>query len=309
MSRYLRLGGNNDDQFIYGKNYIISGVDMPDAAESYLVAREEYLREAAKKKTWDLILNIDIGSTFNKTDVNKDKELYDKSVPKGMQKLMDQMTGYFNFSSWDNNLIIKKNRHELLHRLNLKYRRSAYMPESGKTTYQETDDYAELYNKYTYDIPSFILKPYVDMTIASELHPGPGKHPFVGSISAGFTRNIPFLWMDFNIGLDGSRNYAINENAFGIKSKITIKKSFSENSFFTQKASLFSDTNIIYKPTAKYHMAFALENTNIFEVQIWRKFNLKFDIKSFLYQDNRYKKLAVGLTYDITLVYSMKIEL
>ena len=55
-------------------------------------------------------------------------------------------------------------------------------------------------------------------------------------------------------------------------------------------------------------MAFALENINVFEVQIWSKFNLKLDIKSFLYQDSRYEKLAVGLTYDITIVYSTKFE-
>jgi len=303
---YLHNGGNGYKQFKSGKNEKRVNIDILKTVESYLVAKEERIRIAQKKKNWDLILNLDIGSNLNRTDVDKDKGLYGKSVPKGMQKLVDQMTGYFRISSWNNNLTITKNRHIFFHRLNLKYRRSAFKEEgSDKVAYRETDDHAELYNKYTYDLPTYTLNPYIDLTIASELYSGAGKHPVVGSVSAGFTRYIPFLWMNFNIGLNGSRDYFTNENSFGTKAKLTVTKTFSKNSFFTQEISLFSDTNVTYKPMAKYYMALALENTNRIKVQIWNNFNMIFDIKSYSYQDSRHRKLAVGFIYDISLNYVM----
>lgn len=303
---YLRNGGNGYEQFASGTNEKRIDGDILKIVESYLVAKEKRLRIATKKKIWDLVLNLDIGSNFNRSDIDKEKQLYGNSIPKEMRKLMDQMTGYFSISSWNNNLTIKKNRHLIFHRLNLKYRRSGFKSEeSGKIIYQETDDYAELYNKYTYDLPTFTLKPYLDVTITSELHSSAGKHPIAGSASAGFTHYIPFLWMNFNVGLDGSRNYFTNENSFGTKVKLTVTKSFSENKFFTQKTSLFSDTNITYKPMAKYQMAFALENTNIIKMQIWNKFNMIFDIKSYLYQDSRHRKLVTGFIYEISINYGM----
>ena len=309
-TEFLRNGGNGYEQFKSGKNETITGVDMLKTVESYLVAREEYLREIAKVKIWDLTLHLDIGSNFNKTDIDKNRQLYGESVPEEMQKLTDQMTGYFDITSWNNILNIKKNRHMFFHRLNFKYRRSGFMTEIDRITYKETDDKAELYNKYTYDLPHFTLKPYVDITITSEMYSGVGKHPIAGSMSAGFTRKILFLWdMDLNIGLDGSRNYFSNENSLGTKAKMTVNKSFSENSFFTEKTSFYSDTNITYKPVSKYHMAFALENTNRLKVQIWNKFNLTFDVKSYSYQDTTHRKLAIGFTYDITLNYGMNWKL
>ncbi len=309
-TEFLRRGGDGYEQFKGGENVILTGIFMLETAESYLVAKEERLRKLAKIKIWDLSLSLDIGSNFNKTDVDKNTILYGNSVPEAMQKLTDQMTGYFDITSWNNILNIKKKRNILFHRLNLKYRRSDFMPESNNITYKETDDKAELYNKYTYDLATFTLKPYIDITATSELYSGTGKHPVVGSASAGFTRKIPFLWdMDFNIGLDGSRNYFTSENSFGAKAKMTVNKSFSENSFFSDKTTLYSDTNITYKPISKYHKAFALESNNRLKIQIWKKINLVFDIKSYSYQDTRYRKLVFGFTYDITLNYGMNWKL
>jgi len=305
-TRFLQQGGNGYEQFAQGSCKPVTGVDMLDIMESYLVTKEERLCELAKIKIWDLTLNLDIGSNFNKTDVNRDISLYGDAVLKPMKSMTDQMAAYFDITSWNNVLNIRKKRNILFHRLNLKYRRSGFLPERGDIIYKETDDKAELYNKYTYDLPTFILKPYVDLTAGSEVYSGRGKHPIIASMSAGFTRKIHQLWdMDLNIGLDSNRNYFNNENSFGAKAKMTVNKSFSPNSFFTEHTTLYSDTNITYTPIAKYHMAFTFENINRLQVHIWRNFNFTFDIKSYLYQDNRYRKLAVGLTYDFTLNYGM----
>ncbi len=303
---FLRSGGNGYSQFARGVVERVSDVTMLEIVEDYLVAKDERLREAAKKKLWTLNLHLKIGSNLNKLDIDNDKELYGDRVPKPFRDYKDQFTGLFSISSWNNTFLYTKGRRRFFTRLNMKYIRSGYRPEKGHIIYKETGDDLDLYNKFTYDHPGFILKPYIDTTVSSEFYYVSGKHPITASVSMGVTREFPVLLnLVLNVGIAGDRNYFTNVNGMGLKAKMTFDRSYTANKILTKDTTFHSETVIDYKPTARYDMEFSLQNRNDFSIQIWRKFDMTFHFNAYSYRNTKFRKVAVGLYYDFTLNYAM----
>jgi len=302
----LRAGAFGYTQFLRGTTEREFDVDMLTVVSDYLVAKDERLREAAKKKIWSLELNLAFGSNFTKTDVDRDQSLYGKVPPKEFRKLEDLFTGFFEVSSWDDKFVVKHRKHIYESRLRARYLRSGIRTEEGEITYRESRDELQLLNKYTYDLPGFKLKPFMAVDIYSEFYSPGGKHPVVVSTRAGLSREIKTLWnMVVEIGLDGTRNYVNNENTFGTTNKFTLTKSFPAKGLFTTPVKISIDAQATWNPMAKYHMAFFMRNNNRINFQIWKRFNATFHIKSYAYRDTRHRRVAIGFIYDFTLNYKM----
>lgn len=303
---FLRSGGNGYSQFIQGTNDRLIDEGMRQIVESYLVAKDERLRKAAKKKIWELSLNMAMGSNFNRSDIDRDQALYGSTPPKEFKDLKELFTGHFEVSSWDDKLLITQKRHIFEARLRARYLRSGYRTETGDIAYKEGRDELQLYNKYTYDLSGFKIKPFVGIDVFSEFYSPAGKHPIVASTRAGLSREVKHLWnIVVEVGLDGTRNYVKNENSFGTTNTIALSRSLPAKGLFTAPTKVTFDARMTWNPMARYHMAFYLQNNNRIEIQIWKKFNATFHVKSYSYRDTRYRRVAVGLIYDFTLNYKM----
>lgn len=280
--------------------------DMLKAVEDTLVAKDAAIRKAAKKKIWSLALNLALGSNVSKTDVDRDKISYGTAPPKEYRDLNDLFTGFFEVSSWDDKFNINYKRNQFESRLRARYIRSGLKTDEGKISYREARDELQLYNKYIYDLSSFKSKPFAAIDVYSELYYPVGKHPISASARTGLSREISSLWNTVvEVGLDGTRNYLTNDNTFGTTSKAILNKSFPAKGLFTTPTKLSVDAQVTWNPMAKYHMAFFMRNNNRIDFQLFKKFNLTFNVKSYSYRDTRVRKTAIGFIYDLTLNYRM----
>jgi len=308
---HLRAGGNGYTQFLSGTGEIISDVNMLTVIESYLIDREERIREAARKKIWELNLNLTIASNYTRKDVDVDKAKYGEDIPKTWREFTDFYQGNFIISTMNDKLTMNKTvgKHIL----------GSYLVTSWSRTGSETDkqkgivygqrrniDPVELYGKYTYDLPAFPLKPYVDVKINSFLYSGAGKHPIAGATSSGMTRSFPrFLNMNLSLGLNGTRDFVQNKNSFGIDSKLFINKEFPANKVFKTPVKLESRTFVNWNPLPDYYMAFQHENYTTFRIKIYDKISFDVDFKSFSYRSTKQKRTALGFYYLLALTYGM----
>ncbi|HUT63202.1 MAG TPA: 5'-nucleotidase C-terminal domain-containing protein, partial [Anaerolineae bacterium] len=300
---FLRSGGNGYNQFILGTDDIAASVDILSAVESFLIAKEERLRKAAKKKIWSLTLGLDTGSSLNRIDVDRDKSLYEKDIPEPFYKQKEQFAGYLTLSSINNIFKVVKDRHDVFIKLNMQYIRSGYRAEKGNITYKEAGDKIELYNKYTYHL-NYKIDPYMDVNFESEFYPDkPMKQPLIAKVSSGLTRTFKKLWdLDVNIGIHGTRNYITLENTFGANGKFFLNKTFSEKSPIKK---LSSDTNITWSPMSQFGMAFFISNQNNLKIQAWKNFNIDLRVDSYAYRNTKYRKVATGFIYFLLLNYGM----
>jgi len=303
---FLLQGGLGYDGFLMADVERFPEETILETVEDYLVAKEERIREAEKKKIWALSLNLSIGSNFNKTEVDSDQLLYGKVPPKEFRKLEDLFTGLFEIQSWDDKLTVNIRRHRFESRLRARYMRSGFKTEEGEISYKEGGDDLQLFNKYTYDLPGFKLKPFGAVDVYSELYSPGGKHPIRVSTRAGLSREIKSLWgVVVEVGLDGTRNYVNNENSFGTTNRISLIKAFPAKGFFSTPTKLSIDAQMTWNPMAKYHMAFYMRNSNRIDFQIWKRFNATFHVRSYSYRDTRHRKVAVGFIYNFMVSYLM----
>ncbi len=303
---FLRKGGNDYVEFRDGISELDVTRDLLDVVEDVLVEKDIMIRLAEKKKIWALALNLSLGSNFNKIDVDRDKSLYGSAPPKEYRDMKDQFTGFFEVSSWDDRLNINIKRHLIESRLRARYMRSGFRTDEGHISYKEGRDDLQLFNKYTYDLHGFKLKPFAAIDVYSEFYSAVGKHPISASARTGLSREYPRLMgMVVEVGLDGTRNYVNNENSFGTTNKVMLSKSFPAKGIFTTPMNVSIDAQMTWNPMARYHMAFFMRNNNRVEFQLWRKFNLTFHVKSYTYRDSRHRKTSMGFIYDFTLNYKM----
>ena len=302
----LLQGGLGYDGFLMADVERFPEETIRYTVEHYLVVKEERIREAEKKKIWALSLNLSLGSNFNKTEVDNDQPLYGKAPPKEFRKLEDLFTGLLEIQSWDDKLTVDVGRHLFESRLRSRYMRSGFRTEEGAISYKEGGDDLQLFNKYTYDLPGFKIKPFGAVDVYSELYSPGGKHPIRVSTRAGLSREIKSLWgVVLEVGLDGTRNYVNNENSFGTTNKIALSKAFPAKGFFSTPTKLSIDAQMTWNPMAKYHMAFYMRNSNRIDFQIWKRFNATFHVRSYSYRDTRQKKVAVGFIYNFMVSYMM----
>lgn len=303
---FLRKGGYDYVEFKAGTSELVVTQDLLGIVEDILVVKDAMIRLAEKKKIWALALNLSLGSNVNKIDVDRAQNLYGTAPPKEYRDMKDQFTGFFEVSSWDDRLNINLKRHLFESRLRARYMRSGFRTDEGDISYKEGRDDLQLFNKYTYDLPGFKLKPFAAIDAYSEFYSPAGKHPISASARAGLSREYPRIWgMVVEVGLDGTRNYVNNENSFGTTNKVMLSKSFPEKGIFTTPMKVSIDAQMTWNPMARYQMAFFMRNNNRVEFQLWRKFNLTFHVKSYTYRDTRYRKTSVGFVYDFTLNYKM----
>ncbi len=302
----LAGGGLGYNQFYLAETRTILSETMLEVVEGYLVEKDRRIREAEEVKNWSLSLNLSIGSNFNKTEVDKDQELYGDVPPKEFRSLKDLFTGLFEIQSWDDKFTLTLKRHLIESRLRARYMRSGYRTEEGDLTYKEGGDDLQLFNKYTYDLPGFKLKPFGAIDVYSEFYSPGGRHPIRASARAGLSREIKSLWgMVLEVGLDGTRNYVNNENTFGTTNKFTLSKSFPAKGLFSTPTKLSIDAQMTWNPMAKYHMAFFMRNSNKIDFQIWKRLNATFHVRSYAYRDTRHRKVAIGFIYNFMISYLM----
>lgn len=302
---HLRSGGNGYVQFRSGTNGTLTDINMLAAVENYLVEKDDRLRKLARKKPWTLVLNMKIGANLNKVDVDRDKILY-KNIPDPFKSMTDQFMGFFSFASNGNTFAYQRKRHLFTSMLDMSYIRTGSRISSSKVIYGKLNDLLRLTSKYVYNVPTFSSVPYVDLTITSALHPGPGKHPIRADMSTGLTRKLPKYWVEVSLGMNGSRDYITNRNNLGSKTEVTINKVFPAHSFLTSQTQLSSVTRVFWWPSAQFHSMFRHENENSLSMVLWKKFELNFQVKSYTYRDNTIDKVASGFQYFIILNYSMQ---
>jgi hypothetical protein len=147
------------------------------------------------------------------------------------------------------------------------------------------------------------------MIFTSYLHPGPGKHPIRAEMSSGLTRKIPKYWLEASFGMSGARDYFTNKNNFSSVTALKVNKNFPAKSVLTSQSQLYSETRIYWFPSALYHSLFRHENENRLSLQIWRKFDITFQVKTYSYRDSTTKRLATGFYYWVMLNYGMQWKL
>ncbi len=305
-SAFLAKGGNGYHSLEERLSSRPLTTTLYESVEHYLLEKDERIREAMKKKIWALSMNLEIGSNFNRTNVDHDKPLYGTSPPKALHTLEDLFTGYFQISSWDDRFTVTKKKHYYEARLRARYLRSGYRKSDGDISYGEGQDLLQLYHKYTYDISSFKTKPFVGIDMFSELYYPFGRHPFIASARTGLSREIKSLMnMVIELSLDGTRDYTKNETTFGTTNTMRMNKSFPAKGLLTAPTKLSIDARMTWNPMARYHMAFYLINNNKIDVQVWKKFNLTFHVTSYFYRDTQYRKIASAFTYNVLLNYKM----
>ena len=311
VSKFLRLGGNGYDQFKFGRNYTLTGVDMQHVAESYLAEKEERIRKAHREKIWDLSLNISLNSNFDRTDVNDDKSLYGDRIPKPFRNMDDKYSGNFIFNSQNNLLTMNKTvkKHLFENFLRFSYKRmGSKTDESEGISYntQRNQDEVELSNKYTYNLALFPAKPYVKIRTKTFMYSGAGKHPITGILSAGGTRTFKRIkGLNLAVGLSGTRDYYTLENTFGTSGAITFNRKIPAWLLFSQETQITSETNVYWNPMAKYDMEFKLDSYSNFKIQLWKQIHADLTVKAYSYRNSVHRKIAVGFIYLFTLNYNM----
>jgi hypothetical protein len=274
--------------------------------DRYLVDKDERIREAMREKLWTLKLFFKVGGNLTRTDVDSDKDPYGSRVPKPFRGFSDQFTGVLKLSSWNNAFTYEKGKQSYSSRLDMRYDRSGYRPEGSSVEYQESGDEIRLYNKYTYNDPSFVLKPYIDNEIKTEFYAPVGKHPIIGQVSAGVTRKLErLLGIVVNVGFSANRDYFSNKNSIGGQLRLNLDKSYPANTILTRNTDFHSEVRVNYKPMARYDNEFILQNLNNFTIQLWRRFDLTLHVNSYAYRNSTRRKVAIGFYYDLTLNYGM----
>ncbi len=306
---HLRAGGNGYPQFREGMNEQRTDINALMAVERFLVEKDERIQRAIRPKKWNMVLNLAIGSNFNKQDVNDEKGLYGNALPTQFKNLSDQFFGHIRLGSEGNNFTYKKNKHTITTKFNMVYQRTGTKPIKGPIVYRKATDFVRLDGRYEYDILTLGSRPYMDMTINSIFYSGKGKHPISANISTGFTRKIPKLWLETSIGVNGARNYFSNQNTLGTKTTFSFKKSFPPMSIFTGQTDLSSDTEIFWSPSALAKSEFRHENHNRMNTQLMKKLGLAVGIHTYSYRTTKFRKSAVGIHYDLNLTYGMQWKL
>lgn len=307
---HLRAGGNGFSQFRAGTGERLNDINMLSAVESFLVEKDERIQRMTRPKLWELVLNLSIGSNFNRTDVDADKETYDASISNSQFRgLEDQFFGFLRFGSEGNRFTYKKRRHKIISSLNMVYQRNGTKSEDGVILYQKTNDYIQYRNHYEYDRVTFGSRPYMDITVNSTLYSAGEKHPLNAMVSTGLSKNFPKLWLSAQIGVNGIRDYSSNVNRLGTNGVIDIKKTIPAKSFLTAPAEFTSRTEFIWNPTAQAHSEFSHENSNRLSFQLMKKLNLELNVRTYSYTNNTTRRTAFGVVYDLNLNYSMQWKL
>ncbi|MBN1294664.1 MAG: hypothetical protein JXB48_22705 [Candidatus Latescibacteria bacterium] len=308
---HLREGGNGYNQFVLGVNEIISDENMLQAVESYLVAKEERLKEMAKKKIWDLNLYMSMHSDFDKKDIDSDKALYGDDIPKGWRQYTDYYQGNFLISSQNNKLTMNKimGKHSFNSYLEFTYSRKA-SKTSTKSGFvydnPKNSSPVDFNNIYSYDLPKFPIKPYFGVRLQTFLYSGVGKHPITASIKSGAKRQFPSLFnLELLFGIHGTRDYSTLNNTFGLENDIFFNKEFPAGKLLKTPLKIDSKTFITWNPLAAYYMAFNLENDNTVRLGIAKKITIAMHFKANSYRNNKVKKVATGYYYFLTLDYGM----
>ena len=309
---YLRAGGDGYEQFWAGFDEKPIENDMLTVIEDYLVEKEELLRKLAKQKIWELSLSLNLNTNYNRKDVDVDKAKYGNDIPKSWRGYEDFYKGDFIINSNKNKLAVDQTfgKHIYHTELEVSWGRTGSKTQTKKgIIYDEprNSDPVRLYNKYTYDLPNFPIKPYVDTTVASFLYSGAGKHPLTGITSAGATRTFNSLWgLNVNIGVSGTRDYTTLKNTVGLSSKIEIgKKEFPAGKIFKTPITIETRTVINWNPLHDYLMAFQHENINKITISIVKKIALEINVSTFSYRSTKQRKVALGFYYQLLLSYNM----
>ena len=295
--------GNNYTQFADATEARQLEGTMRSVVENNLVLKDTRIREAEKPKYWTLTLALNIGANINRVNVDSDKNLYGKDIPKPFVQQKDDFSGLVTFTSDNNSFIYKRNDHDVAVRLDMRYTRSGQRNTQGNIIYSESGDDVKLNSKYTYHV-NYKTDPFIQMNFDSELYANaPGKHPLTATLSSGFTRTFKRAWgIDLNLGIHGTRNYVTLENTFGTFGQVYLNKSFSEKSIIRN---IISDTRVKWDPMANYHNAFNLTNTNSLKCRLWNNFNIDFRINNYAYRSTKYRKVAVGVVYYVLITYGM----
>ena len=310
-TNHLRTGGNGYNQFTLGVNETIADENMLQAVESYLVAKDERLKELTKEKIWEVNLYLSLHSDFDRKDVDSDKTLYGDDIPKTWKNDTDYYVGNFLLSSQKNKITLKKIRgkHSLNSYLEVTYSRKASKThnQSG-IVYDEprNSDPVDLNNTYTYDVANFPINPYVGARLQTFLYSGAGKHPLTATIKSGAKRQFPSLLnMELLVGIHGTREYSTLVNTFGLETDVFLNKSLPAGKLLKTPLLIDSKTFITWNPLAAYYMAFSLENDNTIRLGIAEKITIAIHFKAYSYRNSKIKKVATEYYYFLTLDYGM----
>lgn len=311
---YLRSGGDGYEQFKLGTNESVIGEDMLTVAERYLVEKEELLRKLAKPKIWELNLYLSVASHYEKKDVDVDKAKYGKDIPKIWQSYEDFYKGDFILSSMNNKLAMNKTigKHILYSHLMASWSRTGSRINTQKGIVYEkarNHDPVELYNKYTYNLSDFPVKPYVDLLLSSFLYSGVGQHPIAATVSSGATRTFPkLLNLNVNIGIHGTRDYSTLKNSAGFNGSFVLKKDFPAGKILKTPVSIDTTTRVQWNPRnppIDYSMTFQHENINTLRFKIMQKVSLDINVQTFSYRSTKVGRVALGFYYLLNLTYGM----
>jgi hypothetical protein len=309
---HLRAGGNGYPQFRNGENEQRTDINALMTVERYLVEKDERIQQALKKKNWTLTVNFQIGSNFQKTDVNKAKTDYGSAIPNSSFKgLKDNFFGYFKITSDQNLFTWLKRNHYYEARMNAGYRRTGTKPPNGTISYSETEDRLNFQTKYEYRTPVIYASfyPYIRLNGDSQLYSGQGKHPIRADVSSGLSKKIPSLWMTATLGLNGGRDYFTNLNTLGTDAQIDISRTFAPVSILSQQTKFNSTTKVYWYPSEVGKFQFRHENLTTLSLQVWKKLSVNVNFSSYSYRDNTKRKLAVGYIYDFLLTYGTQWKL
>lgn len=253
-----------------------------------------------------MVLNLSVGSSFNKTQVDNDRDTYGSAVPGQLRTLSDQFFGNLRLGSEGNKFTYKYKRHSIALSVDMAYQRTGSKNDKGDILYRKTQDYLRVINHYEYDKTTFGSKPYIDIVGNSYLHPGGGKHPINATMSTGLTKKFPKLWLSSQLGFNGTRDYYSNRSTIGTNATLQFDKAFPAKSILTSPMTLSSRTDFYWNPYARAHYEFRHENTNRITFQLMKKLNLEFNVRTYSYRSNVLHRTAVGVVYDLSLNYGLQ---
>lgn len=311
ITEHLRSGGNGYNQFMKGFDDLKYDRTMLKIVEQYIIEKDELLRKLAKPKIWELNMYLTITSNYNRTDINEERSLYGDEIPKKWREYTDYYQGNFNIASMNNKLTMNKTVRK--HIIN-SYLQWSWSRTGSRTDTQEgivyskkrNNDPVELYNKYTYNLEQFPVKPYADIKVNSFLYSGEGKHPLTLTVSSGATRTFPrILNMSLSLGLHGTRDYTTLKNTFGTSCTILFKKDFSATRLLKTPIAIDSKTFIYWDPLVEFHHTFKHINENAILFKIQEKINIALNVNTYTFRNSIHKKTAVGFYYLLSLNYGM----
>ena len=311
ITPYLRSGGDGYEQFRLGRDETVLEGDMLAVAEQYLVDKEELFRKMAKPKIWELNLYLSVSSHYEKKDVDVDKTKYGEDIPKTWLSYTDFYKGDFIISSMNNKLTMNKimGKHVVNSHLMASWSRTGSRVNTQKGIVYEkvrNHDPVELYNKYTYNLSDFPVKPYADLLVKSFLYSGEGQHPIAAVASSGMTRTFPkLLNLNVSIGIHGTRDYSTLKNSAGINGSFVMKKEFPAGKILKTPMSIDTTTRIQWNPLHEYFMTFQHENYNTIRFKIRQKVSLDVNVQTFSYRSTKVGRVALGFYYLLNLTYGM----